>query len=91
MKTPQPGMPYWGYMCNTNEICDTYPESSWYKLLKNARKSLNNHKSYCTLLDNFGQKYSKMDTVVHLKIQLGQAVHFKVRLFKEGLLRIYEL
>ena len=53
----------WGYMCNTNEICDTYPESSWYKLLKNARKSWNNHKSYCTLLDNFGQKCSKTDTV----------------------------
>ena len=28
----------WGYMCNTNEICDTYSESSWYKLLKNAEK-----------------------------------------------------
>ena len=39
-------------MCNTNKICDTYHESSWYKLLKNARKSWNNHKSYCTLLDN---------------------------------------
>ena len=53
----------WGYMCNTNEICDTYPESSWYKLLKNARKNWNNHKSLCALLDNFGQKYSKTDTV----------------------------
>ena len=53
----------WGYMCNTNEICDTYPESPWYKLLKNARKNWNNHKSCCTLLDNFGQKYSKTDTV----------------------------
>ena len=53
----------WGYMYNTNEICDTYPESSWYKLLKNARKNSNNHRSYCTLLDNFGQKYSKPDTV----------------------------
>ena len=41
----------WGYMCNTNEICDTYPESSWYKLLKNARKSWNNHKSFWTLLE----------------------------------------
>ena len=60
----------WGYMCNTNEICDTYPESSWYKLLKNARKSWNNHKSYCTLLDNFGQKYPKTDTVL-----LGQIYH----------------
>ena len=57
----------WGYMCNTNEICDTYPESSWYKLLKNARKSWNIHKSYCTLLDNFGQKYSKTDTVIFLE------------------------
>ena len=55
----------WGYMCNTNDICDTDPESSWYKLLKNARKSWNNHKSYCTLLDNFGQKYSKTDTVLN--------------------------
>ena len=54
----------WGYMYNTNEICDTYPESSWYKLLKNARKSWSNHKSYCTLLNNFGQKYSKTDTVI---------------------------
>ena len=54
----------WGYMCNTIEICDTYHESSWYKLLKNARKSWNNHKSYCTLLENFGQKYSKTDTVI---------------------------
>ena len=41
----------WGYMCNTNDICDTYPESSWYKLLKNARKSWNNHKSFWTLLE----------------------------------------
>ena len=57
-------------MCNTNEICDTYPESSWYKLLKNARKSWNNHKSYCTLLDNFGQKYSKKDTVDSKKMTL---------------------
>ena len=55
---------FWGYMCNTNGICDTYPESSWYKLLKNARKTWNNHKSYFTLLDNFGQKYPKTDTVV---------------------------
>ena len=54
----------WGYMCNTNDICDTYPESSWYKLLKNARKSWNNHKSYCTILYNFGQKYPKTDTVL---------------------------
>ena len=46
----------WGYMCNTNEICDTYPESSWYKLLKNARKSWNNHKSFWTLLDKNTQK-----------------------------------
>ena len=51
-------------MCNTNEICDTYPESSWYQLLKNARKKRNNHKSHCTLLDNLGQKYSKTDTVL---------------------------
>ena len=58
----------WGYMCNTNDICDTYPESSWYKLLKNARKSWNNHKSYCTLLDNFGQKYSKTDTVHRCRV-----------------------
>ena len=58
----------WGYMCNTNEICDTYPESSWYKLLKNARKSWSNHKSYCTLLNNFGQKYSKTDTVPRWKV-----------------------
>ena len=43
-------------MCNTNEICDTYPESSWYKLLKNARKSWNNHKSYITILDKNTQK-----------------------------------
>ena len=55
-------------MCNTNDICDTYPESSWYKLLKNARKSWNNHKSYFTLLDNFGQKYPKTDTVYGRKI-----------------------
>ena len=54
----------WGYMCNTNGICDTYPESSWYKLLKNARKSWNNHKSCCTLLDNFGQKYPQTETVI---------------------------
>jgi hypothetical protein len=53
----------WGYMCNTNEMCDTYPENSWYRLLKNVRKSWNNHKLYCTLWDNFGQKYSKTDTV----------------------------
>ena len=53
----------WGYLWNANEIYVTYPESSWYKLLKNARKSWNNHKSYCTLLDNFGQKYSKTDAV----------------------------
>ena len=59
----------WGYMCNTNEICDTYPESSWYKLLKNARKSWNNHKSYCTLLENFEQKYSKTDTVYLVSTQ----------------------
>ena len=51
-------------MWNTNEICDTYPESSWYKVLKNARKVWNNYKSYCTILDNLGQKYSKTDTVV---------------------------
>ena len=50
-----------------NEICDTYPESSWYKLLKNARKSWNNHKSNCTLLDICGQKYSKTDTVYYLR------------------------
>ena len=73
----------WGYMCNTNEICDTYPESSWYKLLKNARKSWNNHKSYCTILDNFGQKYPKTDTVDLLKkiltSQLGKQALKKIR------------
>ena len=66
----------WGYMCNTNEICDTYPESSWYKLLKNARKNWNNHKSYITILDkntqkrtlwNFEQK-SKLQKNTRLKI-----------------------
>ena len=41
----------WGYMCNTNDICDTYPESSRYKLLKNARKSWNNQKSFWTILE----------------------------------------
>jgi hypothetical protein len=35
--------------------------------LKNARKNWNNHKSYWTLLDNFGQKYSKTDTVIYGK------------------------
>ena len=35
------------------------------KVLKNARKNWNNHKSYCTLLDNFGQKYPKTDTVLY--------------------------
>ena len=49
---------------DTNKKCDTYPESSWYKLLKNARKTRNNHKLYFTLLDNFGQNYTKTDTVL---------------------------
>ena len=65
----------YGYMWNTNEISDTYPESSWYKLLKNARKNWNNHKSYCTLLDNFGQKYSKTDTVVQPYVIRDTSIH----------------
>ena len=47
----------WGYVCNTNEICDTYPESFWYKLLKKARKI------WKLIYHNFGQKYPKTDTV----------------------------
>jgi len=65
----------YGYMWNTNEICDTYAESSWYKLLKNARKSWNNHKSYITILDKNTQKwilwYGKccLNLVSHLNLQ----------------------
>ena len=42
----------------TNEIYDTHPESSWYKLLKNEKKSWNNHKIYFTILDRNTQKWT---------------------------------
>ena len=41
---------------HTIEMFDTYPESSWYKLLENTRKSWNNQKSYITILDKNTQK-----------------------------------
>ena len=40
---------------------DTYPKSSWYKLLKNARKSWNNNKSYITILDKTKNKNGYCD------------------------------
>ena len=69
----------WGYMCNTNEICDTYPESSWYKLLKNARKSWNNHKSFWTLLDKNTQKrilwFVRLKVLVWLMADMVEVYH----------------
>ena len=46
----------WSNVWHTIEMFDTYPESSWYKLLENTRKSWNNQKSYFTILDKNTQK-----------------------------------
>ena len=46
----------WSNVWHTIEMFDTYPESSWYKLLENTRKNWNNHKSYFTILDKNTQK-----------------------------------
>ena len=46
----------WSNVWHTIEMFDTYPESSWYKLLENTRKSWNNQKSYITILDKNTQK-----------------------------------
>ena len=46
----------WSNVWHTIEMFDTYPESSWYKLLENTRKSWNNQKSYFTILDKNMQK-----------------------------------
>jgi len=46
----------WSNVWHTIEMFDTYPDSSWYKLLKNKRKSWNNQKSYFTILDKNTQK-----------------------------------
>ena len=46
----------WGYMWKTNEMYDTYPTSSWYKLLKIQEKV------EIIINYNFGQKYPKTDT-----------------------------
>ena len=46
----------WSKVWHTIEMFDAYPESSWYKLLENTRKSWNNQKSYFTILDKNTQK-----------------------------------
>ena len=46
----------WSNVWHAIEMFDTYPESSWYKLLKNTRNSWNNQKSYFTILDKNTQK-----------------------------------
>ena len=71
----------WSNVWHTIEMFDTYPESSWYKLLENTRKSWNNHKSYFTILDKNTQKRILcLARQAHAKIQNLTAICCIVKL-----------
>ena len=61
----------WSNVWHTIEMFDTYPESSWYKLLENRRKSWNNQKSYFTILDKNTQKRILWKVAKSINVEVG--------------------
>ena len=46
----------WGYMCNTNEICDTYPDISYWKMQEKVEIVTNHILHFWTILDKNTRK-----------------------------------